>query len=423
MKSARLPALAFVPGCALVLACSSQPVSQPVEGAVAGMAGKPATARGGSSFTAGGGDGGTVGGAGVGAAGTAAGGAAGSADAGAGGADAEPCSASALEGLTAFAEGGWDPLGYPPYALDGCSLVYVAAAEGAESGALHLRNLATGQDQVLQDAAQHPRRPTVAGAVVAWESDGASGSQVHVRYSGGAQLLERSFALAAEPRAASDAVVFTAFQAAGATADTDVQLFDVMTQELMPMAAGVGQQRFADVSATHVAFTDFAEDPKGYFDQTGSISDIVVVERTSLERTVRAASGKQAFPLLGEDGVLAYLAWGAVHPEPKFSQFRLMAGKLGTPVASDVNVKGTDTPVNTNPAYVRPSLRGSYLDYIDEVAGQPQLFRANLATLAPPVAANLPGAQRLLGPVAGDSLTLLAKPLEGASLSLVAVAR
>jgi hypothetical protein len=258
---------------------------------------------------------------------------------------------------------------------------------------------------------------------VAWESDGPNGSQVHVRYSGGAQLLEESFELAAEPRATNDAVVFTAFQADGATADTDVQLFEVTTQKLVPIATGAGQQRFADVSATHVAVTDFSEDPKGYFDELGSISDIIVIERATLERTVRAAAGKQAFPLLGEGGVLAYLSWGAVHPEPKFSQFRLLAGKLDAPVASDVNVKGTDTPVNTNPAYVRPSLRGKYLDYIDEVEGKPQLFRANLATLAPPIAASFPGAARLLGPVAADALTLVAKPLDGASLSLVAVAR
>jgi hypothetical protein len=326
--------------------------------------------------------------------------------------------------LTAFAEGGWDPLGYPPYALDGCTLVYVASAEGADNGALRLRDLATGQEQLLQAGVQHPRRPAVAGSVIAWESDGVDGSQVHVRYSGGAELLQKTFALAAEPRAAADAVVFTAFQAAGATADTDVQLFDVTTQKLTPIATGSGQQRFADVSATHVAVTDFSEDPKGYFDQIGSISDIIVIDRATLERTVRAAEGKQAFPLLGEGGVLAYLAWGSVHPEPKFGQFRLMAGQLDAPVDDDVNIKGGTAEVITNPAYVRPSLRGKYLDYVDEPPNEePQLFRANLATLAPPVAAKLPAAARLLGPVAADTLTLVAKPLAGGSLSLVAVAR
>lgn len=417
MSHARARIAALLPSCLLALACGSEtPSSAKVAGAAA--AGKAATTQGGSAFFP------PAGGAG-GVENAVSGGSAGALDAaaGAGGSESTACPIPDLEGLTVFAEGGWDPLGYPPYALDGCTLVYVASAEGTDNGALHLRDLATGQDQVLQAAAQRPRRPAVAGAVVAWESDGADGSQVHVRYSGGAELLEKSFALSGEPRAASDAVVFTAFQAAGATADTDVKLFDVTTQRLTPIATGAGQQRFADVSATHVAVTDFSEDPKGYFDQTGSISDILVIDRATLERTVRAAEGKQAFPLLGEGGVLAYLAWGAVHPEPKFGQFRLMAGQLDAPAHDDVNVKGGTAEVITNPAYVRPSLRGKYLDYIDEVAQEPQLFRADLAGLAPPVATNIAGASRLLGPVAGDTLTLVAKPLEGASLSLVAVAR
>jgi hypothetical protein len=416
MNPARARTAALLLACVLALACG-ETVSASANVAGAAAAGKPATTQGGSAFVP------PAGGGGVDNPGS--GGSAGATDtfAGAAGSESTACAAPELEGLTAFAEGGWDPLGYPPYALDGCTLVYVASAEGAANGALRLRDLATGQELLLQAAEQHPRRPAVAGAVVAWESDGAYGSQVNVRFSGGAELLEESFALAAEPRAASDAVVFTAFQTAGATADTDVQLFDVATRKLTPIATGAGQQRFADVSATHVAVTDFSEDPKGYFDQTGSISDIIVIDRATLERTVRAAEGKQAFPLLGEGGVLAYLAWGSVHPEPKFGQFRLMAGKLDAPVGDDVNIKGGTAEVITNPAYVRPSLRGKYLDYIDDVAQEPRLFRADLAALAPPVATQIAGASRLLGPVAGDTLTLVAKPLAGTSLSLVAVAR
>jgi hypothetical protein len=427
MNPARSRIVALLPACVLALACGRETTSSPANVAGAAAAGKASTAQGGSAFVPPAGGAGGVGGVDNAASSGAAGAADAAAGAGGSGGESTACSAPDLEGLTALAEGGWDPLGYPPYALDGCTLVYVASAAGADNGALRLRDLATGQEQLLQAGVQHPRRPAVAGAVVTWESDGVDGSQVHVRYSGGAQLLERTFALAAEPRAATDAVVFTAFQAAGATADTDVQLFDVTTQKLTPIATGSGQQRFADVSATHVAVTDFSEDPKGYFDQTGSISDIIVIDRATLERTVRAVTGKQAFPLLGEDGVLAYLAWGpgAVHPEPKFGQFRLMAGQLDAPVGDDVNIKGDEEAVViTNPAYVRPSLRGKYLDFIDELPDEdPQLFRANLVTLAPPVAANLPAAARLLGPVAADTLTLVAKPLDGASLSLVAVAR
>lgn len=413
---------ALLPGLALALACGSQTASSSTEAAGAGAAGSPAAPRGGSASTPSGGDGGTIG---TVPGGTAAlSGAGGAVDAGAGGGEASPCSAAVLDGLPVFAEDGWDSLGYPPYALDGCTLVYVASAEGADNGALHLRDLATGEDSVLQAAAQHPRRPAVAGEVVAWESDGENGSQVHVRYSGGADLLEKTFALAGEPRVATDAVVFTAFESTEQNADTDVQLFDVTTQKLVPIATGAGQQRFADVSATHVAVTDFSEDPQGYFAVSGSLADIVVIDRATLERTVRAADGKQAFPLLGDDGVLAYLAWGSVHPEPKFSQFRLMAGRLGEPATSDVNVKGELTAeVYTDPAYVRPSLHGRYLDYVDKVGSGPTLFRVDATNLAPPVAASVPGALRLLGPVAGDSMTLLAQQLADSSLSLVAVAR
>jgi len=343
--------------------------------------------------------------------------------AGAGGANDAGCGAAALDGLEVYSENTWDPFGYPPYALDGCTLVYVAAANGTDNGALRLRDLSTGTELLLEAGATHPRRPTVAGRVVAWESDGTDGSQVRLRDASGAEPFETTFPQAGEPRLTGDALVFTAFVGAGANADTDVDLYDLADHVLMPVATGAGQQRFADVSATHVAVSDFSEDPKGYFDHTGSLSDIVVIDRTTLERTTRAAPGKQAFPLLGSDGLLAYLEWGAVHPEPKFSQFFLKAGYVDAPVADDRNVKGGDAQVSTDPAYVRPSLHGIYLDYIDKVAATPQLFRASLDEPSPPVSAAISGTSRLLGPVATDRLTLIAKPLQDATLGLVAVAR
>jgi hypothetical protein len=343
---------------------------------------------------------------------------------GAGGANDAGCGAAALDGLEVYSQDTWDPLGYPPYALDGCTLVYVAAAEGADNGALRLRDLSTGTELLLEAGAQHPRRPTVAGSVVAWESDDTDGSQVRLRDGSGAEPFEAAFPQAGEPRLTADALVFTAFVGPGTNGDTDVDLYDLSTHVRTPIATGAGQQRFADVSATHVAVTDFSEDPKGYFDRAGSISDIVLIERATLDRTTRAAPGKQAFPLLGSDGLLAYLEWGAVHPEPKFSQFFLKAGYVNAPVAADRNVKGGDAQVSTDPAYVRPSLHGVYLDYIDKTATTAQLFRASLDEPAPPVAAAVEGVSRLLGPVATDELTLLARPLQGTTtLGLVAVAR
>ena len=418
---------------ALVLACGAThdatPTLPAVEGgaAGAGAAGAGAAGAGATNSAAGlpsivdaGGQGGAPSAMG-GAAGAVAAGA--TAMAGAAGASDDPCSGAALEGLEVYSQGIWDPLGYPPYALDGCTLAYVAVSSGAENGGLRLRDLATGEELELEAGAARPRRPAVAGGVVAWESDGPDGSQVRVRDASLTEPFEMAFQHAGEPRVTTDAVVFTAFLGVGASADTDVELYDLTRRVLTPIATGPGQQRFADVSAKYVAVTDFAEDPKGYFDETGSISDIVLFARDTLERTARAAPGKQAFPLLGNDGLIAYLEWGAVHPEPKFSQFFLKAGYVDGPVTSDRNVKGGELMVVTDPAYVRPSLHGQYLDFIDKGTAAPQLFRADLAAAAPPVAATIAGASRLLGPVAADTMTLVAQPLQGATLQLVAVAR
>jgi hypothetical protein len=408
----------------VVLACDGMVEPAHLLPASGGMAGKGTTVnggagtssiidtsgRGGSSASGSGGEAGAITAAGAGAAGAA-------------GASNDGCRAAALDGLEVYSAGTWDPLGYPPYALDGCTLVYVAAAPGADNGALRLRELSTGTEIELEAGAAYPRRPAVAGGVVAWESDGPDGSQVRARDARGAEPFEVTFPHAGEPRVTDDALVFTAFVGAGANADTDVALYDLTDHQLTLVATGAGQQRFADVSVTHVAFTDFSEDPKGYFDQMDSISDIAVIDRTTLVRTTRAAPGKQAFPLLGRDGLLAYLEWGAVHPEPKFSQFFLKAGYVDAPMADDRNVKGGDAQVSTDPAYVRPSLHGVYLDYIDKTASLPQLCRANLDEPAPPVSAAVQGVSRLFGPVATEELTLVAKPLSGNILGLVAVAR
>jgi hypothetical protein len=317
----------------------------------------------------------------------------------------------------------WDPLGYPPYAFDGCTLVYLAS--GNELGALHLRDLASGDDQVLESAATKPRRPAVSGPVITWEADGALGSEVRVRYGGQVQTMSGAFVRAAEPRATDDAVVFTAFLGPDPNDDSDVYLFDVKSGELSVVADGAGQQRFADVSATYVAFTDFSEDPKGHFDETGSISDVALIERATGMRSNRTLPGKQAFPLLGADGVFAYLEWAAVHPEPKLGQFWLKSGSVDRPVSEDFNVKITGQ-VSTNPAYVRPSLRGLNLDFVDQGADGVALYRASLGTRGTPGAlASFKVADSLLlfGPVAGDRFTLLANQRLAHSFTLLAVPR
>jgi len=258
--------------------------------------------------------------------------------------------------------------------------------------------------------------------VITWEADGAQGSEVRVRFDGKVESMSGPFVRAEEPRATADAVVFTAFLGPGPNDDSDVYLFDVVARQLSVIAAGAGQQRFADVSATHVAVTDFSEDPKGYFDEAGSISDIALIERATGLRSDRVAPGKQAFPLLGTDGVFAYLEWAAVHPEPKLGQFWLKVGYLDRPISEDFNVKTTGQ-VSTNPAYVRPSLRGLNLDFIDQGAYGTALYRAALGTPGTLASFKIAGAQQLFGPVAGDRFTLLASQRSAQNYSLLAVAR
>jgi hypothetical protein len=176
------------------------------------------------------------------------------------------------------------------------------------------------------------------------------------------------------------------------------------------------------VSPTHVAFTDFSEDPKGYFSEAGSISDIALVERSSGQRSNRVAPGKQAFPLLGTGSVFAYLEWAAVHPEPKLGQFWLKAGYLNRPVSEDFNVK-VDGQVSTNPAYVRPSLRGQKLDFIDQGVNGPLLYRASLSTPGALASFAVAGSLSLFGPVAGERFTLLANQRSERVFELLAVPR
>lgn len=309
-------------------------------------------------------------------------------------------------------------MGYPPYALDGCQLVYVADEQGG--GALRLRDLASGAEIVLEEAASRPRRPAVSGAVIAWEVGDDAASQVRVHHQGLTRTLTGDFHRAGEPRVCADAVVFTAFLGEERSSDSDVYLYDVASGQLAAIASGPGQQRFADVSLSHVALTDFSEDPAGYFDEMQSIADVVVVDRESGEVIRRQAPGKQAFPLLASDGAIVYLHWGSVHPEPKFSQFWLKTGYPGEPVELDVNLKAE--MVETNPAYVRPSLYGVNVDFIDGPGSVVGLYRVSLSDLRAPVATFVPsGSARLLGPVAGRALTLVSEQQPDQTLSLVVV--
>jgi hypothetical protein len=137
--------------------------------------------------------------------------------------------------------------------------------------------------------------------------------------------------------------------------------------------------------------------------------------------------GKQAFPMLGTGGRFAYLEWNLIHPEPKLGAFFLKYGAIEGAPASDVNVKGSDL-VRTDVAYVRPSVRGMGIDFIDTSSGSAQLYRARLdGPLGPTAVAGASG--RLLGPIAAERMTLIGIHLAatpgtlGPSLRLLGVAR
>ena len=299
-----------------------------------------------------------------------------------------------------------DPLGYPPYALDGCTLVYVApAAPGQTSGELRRRDLSTGNETPLAPASEQPRRPAIAGDLIAWEAVVAGASIVRVSKAGQTTTVTGPFVQAGEPRVTGDAVVFTAWLTSDSAGDTDVYLYLPASTQLVAVATGPGQQRFADVSASYVAVSDFSEDPTGAFSpDTLRLADVAVFDRMTLARTLRHLPGKQAFPMLGSGTHLGYLDWNLVNPEPKFSAYGVMVGTVTSDPTTDGNVKGTGQ-VQVNTPYVRPSVRADWIEWVDESTGGGGLFRRPL-DLSQAFTSTLGGVQ-LLGPVAGQPMTIV----------------
>jgi len=317
---------------------------------------------------------------------------------------AAACSPDAVAGLAVASAGtGFnplDPLGYPPYALDGCTLVYAAPG-----GDLRLRDLSTGAETPLAPASEQPRRPAIAGDLVAWEAVVGGASLVRVSRAGQTTTIAGPFDHAGEPRVTGDAVVFTAWLTADDAGDTDVYLYLPASAQLVAVATGWGQQRFADVSPASVAVSDFSEDPTGAFsDTTHRDADVVVFDRATLAKTVRHLPGKQAFPMLGPGQHLAYLDWGLVTPEPKFSAYVIRLGLVPADPTTDANVKGSGQ-VTVNTPYTRPSVRGAFIEWIDESSGAGGLFRAPLDLSSAPTSTL--GGLPLLGPVAGQPLTVV----------------
>jgi hypothetical protein len=190
--------------------------------------------------------------------------------------------------------------------------------------------LLTGAEQIVAAGPEAPRRPSISPDVLAWEASDGATNVVRVLVAGITKTLSGPFVHAGEPRATSGAVVFTGWLQSGESGDTDVFLFDVGSGDVSLILGGLGQQRFADASPSHVAVSDFSEDPAGIYTGDGSnLSNVVVVDRSTLTPTTLELPGKQAFPML--DGQrLAYLDWLEVHPMPKLHQYELHSVPLAS---------------------------------------------------------------------------------------------
>jgi hypothetical protein len=399
--------LTWLPLAVVLCACGANPpdlalVNDPVPGeeetgGAAGAAGAGSAGGGAAGAAAGAGAS-----AGAGAAGECSGGssAGSSGNCGSAGGPGAACDGSKAEGLPIASI---DLYRYPSYAVDGCQLAYLAPTSGGAE--LRLRDLATGAEQVLAPESEKPIRPSIGWPVVAWEATVGSEQAVRVWKDGLAVTVTGSFARATEPRAASDAVALTVWKDAAPDADTDVALYTVATGVLDVVFEGPSQQRFADVSATHVAFTDFSEDPDGVFGNDGAdLADVVLFDRATGALEAHKLPGKQAFPMLGSPSAVVYLEWPGEHPEPKFQAYGVRAWDLASAgldrALGDVLTGAGD--------YARPSSRAGLVEWVMYPEGKSALYRASLQDASP--AASLAGfeGKQVYAPVSAGSFSLVA---------------
>jgi hypothetical protein len=297
--------------------------------------------------------------------------------------------------VTDLAVAGADRVGYPPYAADGCRLLYVAS-----DGALRLRGLDGVSDEIIAPASERPQRPTLSGELLAWES--ARDRLVRVRFAGATHDVRGDYERTAQPRATADAIVFTG----QIGEDADIALYEPAADRVRVIASGPGQQLFADISATQIAYSDFSEDPDGKFDDNGSdLADVVLVDRATLHQRRLKLPGKQAFPLLRAAGDLVYLHWAESHPEPKLSQYTIMAWDMR------LDARAQLATVETQPPYVRPSVSGDTVEWVERPFGaNERLMRARAAEHAT-IAFSQPGLQ-LFATASSARVTLLATKTE-----------
>lgn len=322
--------------------------------------------------------------------------------------DAAPADGGCATNVPAIAPSASDPYAYPPYALDGCTLLYVAA-----DGALHRRDLASVFDEILDT--DSPRRPTIAGDVMAWESTVGGASAVRVRAGGKTITLPSP---SGEPSAARDGVAFTSF-----AVDADVMLYVPSSGETLVVADGPGEQRFADVSDAWVAYTDFSEDPSGkYSGESTTLADIGVYARASKSRTLRHKPGKQAFPILAGGDALVYLDWEGIRPQPKLEGYGVFRAIVGADVSLDASL----ATIQTQPPYVRPSGRGGVVSWVVRDFSNASLFAMHVPTAsgaADPTGApvSVISAVDLFAPVTLGARTLIAVRSEAAGMATLRI--
>lgn len=314
-------------------------------------------------------------------------------------------------------------LGYPPYAADGCSVLYVAPSTNPNMpGDLRFRNLAQNEEKVIAAATSFPRRPVIAGEWMAWEAESEGRSLIHAanQNSGEILIIDGDFDHATEPRISPSAVVFTAWLGPETTADTDVAIYEFATTSWQWVARGPGQQRFPDISETHIAWSDFAEDPDGRFDENDmDVADIVLFDRQTQSIEPRPRIGKQAFPMLGATGKLAFLDWNLVHPEPKLVAYDLRLADLDAPLTDSVLVES----IRTAAPYIRPVARGHFLEWValtDLINSA--LWRMPTDSGAPEMLLPPDSTQRF-APIATDAMTFVGVQNKDGSVTLEGFAR
>lgn len=300
------------------------------------------------------------------------------------------CTARALvvrEALPASAnDNPLDPLGYVPFAEDGCGLLYVSAQDRR----LYRLAFDTGE-RAQADTLARAARPSARDGLAAWEAVDESGrGVVRVRVGDAAPItVPGAYTRAFEPRVGVDAVVytFTRDDPESETADLDVAVFTPSTRTVTVVGEGPGQQRFGAIAKGRVAFADFSEDPTGAFSSTAArAADVVVVDLATGARTARKAPGEQAFPQLSDDGVLLYTDFGEAPPEAK-GTYRVMLGRVDAPVAADRGVHERAT-IGSSAPWLQPSLREGFVAWIED---DTLLLRRGVALdAAPTVVATYP---------------------------------